>query len=176
MIEAVKIKKIADQASRQNECRIYDIYRHKDRLQIFIDKQIKNTDIQLKDCENVFHSLRFLLHSEMPHILENFRLEVSSPGIEKRLRAKWHFEESIGKLVKLTTNLPIKAVNKKTGKSFSTQAFKAHLLSLSEERIHLKKDFTEYSVTFSQVKSAQILFEQVKKPRNKRKSEVSHVS
>ena len=182
MTEFLKIKNLAQQAGRQNNCKIYDIYKHRDRLQIFIEKTQQNLKVRLEDCENVFHSLRFLLHSAMPHILEHLRLEVSSPGIERRLREKWHFEESIGQKLKLTTNSSIKAKNTKTGKDFLTQSFKAYLLFLSKENLFLKIDFKEYSVPLSKVKSAHIVFETIRKnPKNKKRnqnlqSEVSHVS
>lgn len=182
MTEALKIKNIAFQAGKQNDCRIYDIYRHRDRLQIFIEKKEKSSKVQLEDCENVFHSLQFLLHSEMPHILEHLRLEVSSPGIERRLRERWHFEESIGEKIKFIMSSPVKVHNTKTGKSFFTQSFTARLLSFSEENLYLKKDFMEYSIPFLNIKSAQIIFETIKnniktkKKNHKLKSEVSHVS
>ena len=158
MIEALKLKEIAGQASKQNGCRIYDIYKHRDRLQIFIDRQSKDRDIKLKDCENVFHSLQFLLHSELPHILESHRLEVSSPGVEKQLREKWHFKEAVGKLMKLITISPVNAQNTKTGKIFSSQSFTANLISISKENLNLKKDFVECSIPFSKIKSAKLVF------------------
>ena len=91
MTEALKIKEIAGQAGLQNDCKIYDIYKHKDRLQVFIEKNSKQSAVNLKDCENVFHSLQFLLDVELPHVLKQNRLEVSSPGIEKQLREKMAF-------------------------------------------------------------------------------------
>ena len=173
MTEALKIQNIAHQAGKQNNCRIYDIYRHRDCLQIFIEKKEKNLKAQLKDCENVFHSLQFLLHSEMPHILEHLRLEVSSPGIERRLREKWHFEESVGQTIKITTNSSIQVKNTKTGKKFFTQSLTAQLLSLSKENLYLKKDFMEYLVPFSKVKSAQIVFETLKaNTKNKKRKPI----
>lgn len=165
--EALKIKKIVGQAGQQNNCRIYDIYKHKDRLQIFIDKKLKNSAVSLKDCENVFHSLQFLLHSELPHVLENRRLEVSTPGIEKQLREKWHFEESIGEMIKLVTTSPVEAHNIKTGNSFCSQSFKAHLTFISKEDISLKSDVMECSVPFSKIKSAKLIFKNVKKQTKK---------
>ena len=89
-MDIIKVKEIAKTASEQNNCRVYDVYKHRDRLQIFIDK--KNQTVNLEDCENVFYSLRFLLQSEIPYLLEKNRLEVSSPGIEKQLREKWHLK------------------------------------------------------------------------------------
>ena len=182
MTEFLKIKNMAQQAGQQNNCSIYDIYRHRDRLQIFIEKTEQNLKVRLEDCENVFHSLRFLFQSEIPHILENLRLEVSSPGIERRLREKWHFEKAIGQEVKLSTHSPIKAKNKKTGKDFFTQAFSACLISLCQEDLLFKKDSKEYLVPLSKVKSAQIVFKTLKtNPKKKKrkhnlKSEVPHVS
>lgn len=158
MTETLKIKEMAGQAGLQNDCRIYDIYKHKDRLQIFIDKKSKDQKVNLQDCENVFHSLQFLLHIELPHVLENRRLEVSSPGIEKQLREKWHFEESIGKMMRLTALSPVAAQNVKTGKSFSSQSFQARLISISEQELKLKNDFLEYSIPFSKIKSAKLIF------------------
>ena len=158
MKEALKLKEIVFQASKQNDCRIYDIYKHRDRLQIFIDKNSEDKGISLKDCENVFNSLRFLLQSELPHVLESHRLEVSSPGIKKRLREKWHFEESIGKLLKLISFSPIKAQNTKTGSYFYSQSFTAHLTSVSEDSLLLEKEFLKYSIPFSKIKSAQLVF------------------
>ena len=177
MRDALKLKEIAAQASQQNGCHIYDIYKHRDRLQVFIDKKQKDQSISLEDCENVFHSLQFLLHSELPYILESHRLEVSSPGIEKRLREKWHFEESVGKTIKLTSDSPVKAQNTKTGASFLSRSFTANLISVSEETLKLRKDFTEWSVPLSEVKSARLIFEapqslKQKKMKHKKKKHI----
>ncbi len=158
MKEALKLKEIARQASRQNGCHIYDIYKHRDRLQVFIDKRDKK-GVNLKDCENVFYSLQFLLRSELPHILENHRLEVSSPGLGKRLREKWHFEESIGKTMLLTANSPAQAKNTKTGLSFQPRSFTANLMSISKDGLNFKKDFIEYSIPLSDIKTAKLVFQ-----------------
>ena len=167
MTEALKIKEIAHLAGKQNGCRIYDIYKHKDRLQIFIDKKPKNKTVNLEDCENVFHSLQFLLHSELPHILENRRLEVSSPGVEKQLREKWHFEESIGETVKLITNSPLEAQNAKTGKNIQIRSLTGCLTSVSENQLNLKYCSAECPVPFSKIKSARLIFQPPKKSPKK---------
>jgi len=156
--EALKIKEIAGQAGQQNGCRIYDIYKHRDRLQIFIDKKAKNQVVNLKDCENVFHSLHFLLHTKLPHILEKHRLEVSSPGIEKQLREKWHFEESIGKFIKIVTHSAIEIKNTKTEKKFFAQSFKAQLVSISEKNLNFKNESFECDLDFSKIKFAKLIF------------------
>lgn len=165
MKEHLKIKEMSELAGKQNGCRIYDIYRHRDRLQVFIDKKSENLAVSLKDCENVFYSLRFLLDSELPHILENRRLEISSPGIEKHLREKWHFEESIGEKMKLVTTDPIEAYNTKTDKKFSSRSFTACLVSVSEEELSFEDCFLKYSVPFLKIKSAKLIFNNLKSPK-----------
>ena len=159
----VKVKEIAKTASEQNNCRVYDVYKHRDRLQVFIDK--KNQTVNLEDCENVFYSLRFLLQSEIPYLLEKNRLEVSSPGIEKQLREKWHFEESVGKAISFTTHSLIKIPGKK--KPFQTRSFTADLVSVSDEALQLKHSQSHFSIPLSEIKSAKLIFK-TKKPNTKR--------
>ena len=161
-MDFVRVKEMAEMASRQNNCRVYDIYKHRDRLQVFIDK--KEQSVNLKDCEKVFHSLRFLLMSELPYILENKRLEISSPGIEKQLREKWHFEESLGKQIKVIVHSPLEAKNKKTGRLFRSKSFTGEVKELAELSLTLKGLQWELQIPFSKIKSAhQIFTNQIKK-------------
>ena len=155
-MDVVEIEKIAQMAGQQNNCRVYDVYKHRDRLQVFIDR--KHQTVSLKDCENVFHSLRFLLRSELPFILDNKRLEVSSPGVERILRKKWHFEECVGKIIKLVTHSPVSVKNKKTGRTFQSQSLTGKLESIQEGCLQLNSSKLECSISFSEVKSAHLIF------------------
>ena len=160
-MDFVKVKEMAKMASQQNNCRVYDIHKHRDRLQVFIDK--KDQDVNLKDCENVFHSLRFLLMSELPYVLENKRLEISSPGVEKQLREPWHFEESIGKSIKLTVHSPLEVQNKKTGHRFRSQSFTGEIKGVSSTHLTLQALQWELPIPFSKIKSAYQIFSNKKK-------------
>lgn len=169
MIDTEKIKNIVSQASLQNNCRMYDLYKHKDRLQIFIDKQNSESRIHIEDCENVFHSLNFLFQSEMPYILKTLRLEVSSPGLEKRLRERWHFEESIGKFCKITTDSSVKVKNKKTNKVFFTRVFSGIITSVLESDLHIEQEDRVLIAAFENITSAQLIFKPTKHQKNKLK-------
>ena len=142
MSMSLRLREIASQAGRQNGCRLYDVYRHRDRIQVFIDKPPKGP-VTLNDCQNVFHSLRFLIRSEFPQLLESRRLEVSSPGIEKRLRDKWHFEEALGETLKITTSSPVEAENQKTKKVFRSCLAEGRLISIKKRRADAKGRFCE---------------------------------
>lgn len=68
-------------------------------LRIIIDKA---SGIDINDCEKVNDAINEIL-DEADYIKEQYFLEVSSPGIERILRKKEHFEKQIGNkiLVKL---------------------------------------------------------------------------
>ena len=156
-MDIVKFEEMAETASQQNDCRVYDIYKHRDRLQVFIDKE-NQTAVKLEDCENVFHSLRFLLRAELPHVLESKRLEVSSPGLEKSLRKKWHFEECVGQKIKLTAHEPVSVKSKKTGRIFKSQSLQGTLVSIEDEILNLKNASMEFSIALTKIKSAVLVF------------------
>lgn len=72
-------------------------------LRVYIDKE---TGIDLEDCEQVSNAINPILDEE-DIIKEQYFLEVSSPGIERRLRTEKHFEENMGKEVEIKLFTPI---------------------------------------------------------------------
>ena len=62
-------------------------------LRIFIDKE---NGVDINDCENVSRALDKLL-DEVDPIDQSYTLEVSSPGIERDLVKKEHFEAFLGR-------------------------------------------------------------------------------
>ncbi len=64
-------------------------------LCVYIDG---DNGVTLSDCEAVSRQLEARLDALDP-IAEPYELEVSSPGIERRLSRPWHFEKAIGKKV-----------------------------------------------------------------------------
>lgn len=72
-------------------------------LRIFIDKP---EGIDLNDCEKVNDAINELL-DEADYIKEQYFLEVSSPGIERKLRKEKHFEENIGNDIEIKLFKPI---------------------------------------------------------------------
>lgn len=58
-------------------------------LRIFIDKE---TGISIDDCVEMTHAINPVLDREDP-ISQEYTLEVSSPGINRKLVKPWHFEK-----------------------------------------------------------------------------------
>jgi ribosome maturation factor RimP len=63
-----------------------------DLLRLFIDKE---AGIDLSDCEKVSHQASALLDVEDP-IAAHYRLEVSSPGLDRKLVKPEHFDRFVG--------------------------------------------------------------------------------
>ena len=88
--------------------KVYDIIYEKEGkdnyLRIFIDKE--NGVIDLNDCETVNNAINDIL-DEKDLIKSSYMLEVSSPGLERRIRNDEHLEMNISKEVEVHTFKPI---------------------------------------------------------------------
>ena len=82
---------------------VYDIIYEKEGkdnyLRIFIDNE---KGIDLIDCEKVNDAINDILDEKDP-IKNQYMLEVSSPGIERRLRSDEHLKKSINKKIEVHT-------------------------------------------------------------------------
>ena len=95
-----KIIDLATPVAQENGCYIYDVEYAKEgksrTLRIFADKE--EGGISLDECEAISRRMSDIL-DECDPIRENYMLEVSSPGIERRLRTPRHFQKYIGRVV-----------------------------------------------------------------------------
>ena len=66
-------------------------------LRIYMDKE---SGIDLNDCEKVSNEINEIL-DRADYIKEQYYLEVSSPGIERKLRKDKHLEQNISKNVEI---------------------------------------------------------------------------
>ncbi len=96
----MSILELAGSVAAENGCYIYDLEYIKEGkskvLRVYADKE--ETGITLDECEAINRRLGDLL-DESALISENYVLEVSSPGIERRLRTKEHFDRYTGRQV-----------------------------------------------------------------------------
>jgi ribosome maturation factor RimP len=80
-------------------------------LRIFIDKP---TGITVEDCAKVSSLVGKILDEE-DFIHHSYTLEVSSPGIERPLTKKEHFERFAGEKAKITLKNPVEGRKNFTG-------------------------------------------------------------
>lgn len=97
--------------------------------------------ISLDKCEQISRMISPILDINEP-MRGKYRLEVSSPGIERKLVKKEHFLGSIGENVK--------------GKEFNLETFKGKLLSIDGDNYTFESEKTEetFTLNFDDILSA----------------------
>lgn len=93
---------------------LYDVIYEKEGqdnyLRIIIDKE---DGISINDCESVNNAITDVL-DEKDFIKNAYILEVSSPGIERRLRSDEHIKQNIGSKIEVHTYKNIEELKSKT--------------------------------------------------------------
>lgn len=109
-------------------------------LRIYIDKE---SGIDLNDCEKVSNEINEIL-DKADYIKEQYYLEVSSPGIERKLRKDKHLEQNISK------NVEIKLFKKDNN---GKKEYTGKLKSFNQEEIIIE---TDKEITIERKNIAQI--------------------
>ncbi len=105
---------------------VYDIETSNKKISIYIDKV---GGVSISDCTDVSRNLSVLLDVEY-NSSDSYTLEVSSPGINRKLRTDEHFKAAVGKKCLIKTH-------EKIG---DTKTFRGILKSIDENSILLSND------------------------------------
>ncbi len=112
-------------------------------LRVYIDTE---QGVTLEDCERVSHQLSGLLDVEDP-IRGQYRLEISSPGLDRPLFIPEHFQRFAGHPVRVRLTELWEGRRKLRGE----------LLGFSDGRILLLEDDVEYAVPLELVDRANLI-------------------
>lgn len=142
-----KIETLISETIEKLGYELYDVIYEKEAkdfyLRIFIDTP---NGISLDDCEKVNDAINPIL-DEANYIKDQYFLEVSSPGVERRLRKNKHFEASIGKEVDINLYSPITLkqdeINEKKKKIIQLKIISGILKSFDENNITLEIESNE---------------------------------
>lgn len=140
------VKPIAE----KNDAYIYDIEYVKEGgawfLRVYADKE--KTPITLDECELISRELSDMLDKD-DFINQNYYLEVASPGIDRKLKTKEHFERYIGELVDIGL---YKAVN-------GSKSLTGELLGFDDKIISINVDGKELKLPQSDTTFVKLHFE-----------------
>jgi ribosome maturation factor RimP len=78
-----------------------------------------------------------------------YTLEVSSPGIERPLRKRSHFEAQVGKLVHVRTRTPVEG----------SKVWQGILLEVAEEAIVIQESGRQARIPLEEIASAHLVYE-----------------
>ena len=128
-------------------CEIWGIeYRPRGRpstLKVFIDAA---AGVTIEDCERVSGQVSALLDVEDP-IVESYRLEVSSPGIDRLLFRREHYLASIGERVDLRLAFPFEG----------RRRFEGELAAIEGDDVVVRIEEDEYLLPFDQIQRTRIV-------------------
>jgi len=112
-------------------------------LRVFIDKP---DGIGLDDCEKVSLAISALLDVEDP-LPGHYDLEVSSPGLDRKLTKIEHFQRFEGETVKVQMRFPIEG----------RRRFRGTLVSSDDENIVVEVDGESFSLPLKTIDTARLV-------------------
>ncbi|MCK4464801.1 MAG: ribosome assembly cofactor RimP [Bacteroidales bacterium] len=149
MIERDRIIELVEKIIREAEIFLVDItVTAKNKILIWIDKK---DGITIDECAEISKELE----NHLDRSIENFELEVSSPGLDTSFKVRQQYDKNIGREIEIVTE--------------DNKIHKGELLQVTEDGIKLeiiknkktkgkKEDqATELSLGFNQIKSAKVI-------------------
>ena len=112
-------------------------------IRLFIDKA---DGVGLEDCETVSRQVSTLLDVEDP-VPGHYVLEVSSPGLDRRLTKVEHFERFMGEDIRVKLRIPLSGrIN-----------FRGPLRAVDEQNIEVEVDGESHRLPIATIQSARLI-------------------
>ena len=147
-----QIEKWVLQACEELNCRLYLLEWNSQGLQVYVDRT--DQKISLLECEKISKRIHFFLKAK--GLDGKWSLEVSSPGLERKLKHPWHFESAVGEKICVTV---ITAVE-------GQKTFTGCLTQSGETEIVLENPDRMLKIPIQNIQKAHLVFDiqQQKKP------------
>jgi len=143
-----QIRRFAEEVAKREGCRLYDLEFHDGpgrSLRIYIDKD--SGGVGIEDCVNVSRGLNLRLDVEDAIPGGRYELEVSSPGLERKLTQAWHFDKAVGETINL----------KYREESGETKPYQGQLIAVTDARLELSNSKGAFVVDLKNVERARIV-------------------
>ena len=116
-------------------------------LRIFIDRRAGDSSlgVTVDDCAIVSHAVSQVLEIQDP-IKGHYTLEVSSPGFDRILRTRAHFERFVGERIFAELKLPIEG----------RRRFVGVLKSIAGDTVVVEVDGKAHSLPFERIQKARL--------------------
>lgn len=156
-----KLEQLVQGLAEQSQCYLYDIEMVGTgggrTLRVYIDSE---AGAGIDDCTNVARALNEILDQNEEMVPgTTYDLEVSTPGADRVLRLKWHYEKAKGKKiwVKLTKALgefgyEIKGLT-------NAKKLEDRLVDVSDDGITMSLSGQEVKLPFAEIEKAHVVFE-----------------
>ena len=150
---ADKVRVFAQEAATTQECVIVDVEYLKEGQEFFLRVYIEKTQgkLELEDCAKVSRYLASLLDVE-DVVPNEYRLEVSSPGLTRPLKKESDYERFAGSLVVIKT---YSGLSVKDGGTKS-RLFKGELLGFKDGIVRVMVEEGEVSLPLAAISKANL--------------------
>ncbi len=161
-----KVKSLIETVCERVGCKLYDVEFQSGskgrgrKLLIYLDKE---NGVSLDDCERVSRGVSEGLDANEDENESEYILEVSSPGLEKPLKQKWHFESVIGQQISVQAResiLPDSTDDKKKEKpNYKRFKVTGFLNSVDNDKISVKAEGKTFDIPLDHIKKANVVFD-----------------
>ena len=144
-----QIRLFATEVAEREGCLLYDLdfgSGSNRNLRVFIDK-IGAEGVSIEDCANVSRGLNLRLDVEDIIPGGAYDLEISSPGLDRRLTQLWHFEKAIGRTVSLKA---------RDGDNPEIRPYEGQLIAVSGSTLEFTNSRGPAKFEFSNVEKARL--------------------
>lgn len=114
-------------------------------LRLYIDRR-DGGHVTLDDCESVSRAVSALLDASDP-IERAYELEVSSPGFDRPLRTRGHFEHFLGDEARVELALPLEG----------RKRFRGRLVALEGDELVMEVDGRTWRLPLGQINKARLV-------------------
>jgi len=163
-----QIEQIAQEIIEKEGCVLYDLEFTGSgggrTLRLYIDKE---SGISIDDCTQVSKALNLCLDTDDVIPGGAYLLEVSSPGLERVLRKKWHFTKAIGERVDFRLSKPMGTLGVESQRWQNCKHTEGVLIEANEDVAVFELADTCVRIPYDVIDKAKILFD-FSKPKNKR--------
>ena len=119
--------------------------------------------VNVDQCADISRGLSWLLDTQNIIPDGRYNLEVSSPGLERQLKEKWHFEGAVQEVVKFhlirPLNIPEDIGEKMTRRMGQVKRLKGMIVEVLDNRVVVESDGLCWEVLFDNIQKAQVVFD-----------------
>ena len=159
-----KIEKLATDVCARENCELYDVEvvgAGSGRIvRVYVDRSDENGQsiVGIEDCTNVSRGMNLILDVEDVIPGGAYNLEVSSPGLDRRLRKPAHFQKAVGKKIWIQLTQNLGSLGAQKAAITATKKFEDVLKGFEGNQLHFELHGELVKVPMSAVDKAKVVF------------------
>ncbi|MCB0420169.1 MAG: ribosome maturation factor RimP [Bdellovibrionales bacterium] len=158
-----RLEALAQEICVNEGCILYDLefvgHGGQRTLRVFADKKDKQESISVDECADISRGLSLVLDVEDVIPGDKYELEISSPGLERRLSRTWHFQRYLGEEIEVKSSAPIEVPEGKKPPKGAVRQIRGVLRQADDESLVIEKDQTLWTVPRDIVHRAKLIFD-----------------